>query len=373
MRIFGNLVVGCASALCLITAACGSADTAGTSDFDQTSGRAPASGDLLGGGGSMGGENGLGTGGGPTGTTDLAACATQSATAEARPVYLVFMFDKSGSMTKDNSPKWDSSKAATKSFFESPQSTGVSASLTFFPDKETNYSCNGTAYDSPKVTMSALPSTSFTAQLEAQTPGGGTPTKAALEGAIHYAQEVAKGPGKDGNVAIVLVTDGIPQGCNGNSVNSVRDLAATVATTIPTYVIGVGDELTSLNDIAASGGTKNALIVSVNNPSQIEADFSKAIAQIKASALSCDYKIPAPPSGETFDRSKVNVQHIPDGGTPGTLGYNASCTGGAGWKYDDENNPSRVVLCNASCDAVKARAGKVDIVFGCATQGAMVK
>ncbi|NVL68033.1 hypothetical protein, partial [Escherichia coli] len=96
--------------------------------------------------------------------------------------------------------------------------------------------------------------------------------------------------------------------------------------------IGVGSELTNLDAIAQSGGTKSALIVPVGNPAQIQADFTKAINQIKASALTCDYKIPAPPAGETFDRGKVNVQHVPSGGTGTTLSYNQTCAGGTGWK-----------------------------------------
>jgi hypothetical protein len=171
----------------------------------------------------------------------------------------------------------------------------------------------------------------------------------------------------------VLVTDGIPQGCSGISINNISQLASTVASTIPTYVIGVGNELDSLRDIAAGGGTKDALIVSVSNPAQIQADFTKAINQIKASAVTCDYKIPAAPAGETFDRAKVNVQHTPTGAAAATLQYNQACTGGTGWKYDDANTPTRILLCDGSCDGVKAKSGKVDILFGCATQTGPVK
>ena len=53
-------------------------------------------------------------------------CATQSAVAEAKPVYLVFMFDKSGSM--DKSSKWTSCSAGLKSFFGDAKSAGMSAS-----------------------------------------------------------------------------------------------------------------------------------------------------------------------------------------------------------------------------------------------------
>src|SRR5262245_11136285 len=83
-------------------------------------------------------------GGEETNPDDLARCATRTATAEPKAVYLVFMFDKSGSMSAYDSPKWSSAKAASKTFFESPESKGVSASLAFFPDNEA-YSCDVSA------------------------------------------------------------------------------------------------------------------------------------------------------------------------------------------------------------------------------------
>lgn len=366
MRFVGALC----SSLLFTLVACGGADPS-LSNFNKGTGKGATAGD---GTDNSAGANGLGSGTGtskPAAGGDLAACATQSAVAEARPVYLVFMFDKSGSM-KDNS-KWPSAKAASRAFFESADSKGISASLSFFPDQQ-NYSCSVSAYSSPSVTMAALPSTTFGQQLDAESPAGGTPTYQAMQGAISYAQQTAAGQGQDGKVAIVLVTDGLPEAqCDNTSIPDVQSLASSVAATIPTYVIGVGDALTNLDQIATGGGTKSALIVSTTNPSQIQADFTKAINQIKASALTCDYKIPAAPSGETFDRSKVNVQHTPTGGAADTLTYNQACTGGTGWKYDDANNPTRILLCDGSCDGVKAKDGKVDILFGCATQTGPVK
>ena len=364
-----KLATSFASSFLVGLVACGGADPS-ISDFNK--------GESSGNGGfdngkSSGGDNGLGGDDGNTTSPDLKACATQTAAAEAKPVYLVFMFDKSGSMTQGGSPKWSSSKAATKAFFESNDSKGISASLSFFPDQE-NYSCSTSAYATPQVAMAALPNTQFASAMDAQFPAGGTPTYQAMQGAIGYAQGIASGQGKDGTVAIVLVTDGLPQAdCSNTSIASVKSLAASVASTIPTYVIGVGDALANLNEIAIGGNTKAALVVSQTNPAQVQADFTKAINQIKASALTCDYKIPAAPAGSTFDRAKVNVQHTPAGGAPAVLAYNQACTGGTGWKYDDANNPTRILLCDDSCNGVKGGTGKVDILFGCATQSGPVK
>ena len=326
-------------------------------------------------GGSSGSYGPLGdraTGTEPSAPEDFASCVTKTAAAEAKPVYLVFMFDKSGSMTEDGSPKWSSAKAASKAFFESADSTGVHASLTFFPDKEL-YSCDAAAYRTPTVAMTSLPSAALGQSLDAQTPSSDTPTRVALQGAIAYAQDLAANEAKDGKIAIVLVTDGLPDStCDDSSVTAVKDLASTVATAIPTYVIGVGDELASLREIATGGGTKDAFIVDTISPQQIQQDFLAAINAIKQSALACDFEIPPPPAGEQLDRDKVNVVYeVGDGAD--TFAYNATCSGGTGWRYDDPNSPKRIVLCDASCESVKTVPGKMQVLFGCSTRTANVK
>jgi von Willebrand factor type A domain len=310
--------------------------------------------------------------GGADGTpAEFQSCATQSSAADAKPVFLVFMFDKSGSMVTNGSPKWASATAASKAFFESPNSKGLSASLSFFPDQDN--SCGAGAYATPNVAMTSLPSANFGASLDGQAPNGDTPTHVALQGAIAYAQTVAANEGKDGKVAIVLVTDGMPNSvCDGNSVAAVRSLAEKVKDTVPTYVIGVGGELASLREIAVGGGTNDAFIVNTDHPAQIQQDFLAAINAIKASALACDYEIPAPPAGEELDREKVNVVYQA-GGTSDTLIYNPSCDGGSGWRYDDTNAPKRILLCDASCAAVKAKPGEMEVLFGCVTRSGVVK
>lgn len=352
----------------LLAVACGSSQD-GISDFNREDGEASNG---IGGDGEGSGSLGGSKAGPSTPNPELEKCATNSATAEAVPVYLVFQYDKSGSMGEDG--KWNACKAATKAFFSSPDSNGIKASLTFFPTG--NDICTTTQYETPSVPVTALPSAAFGAALDAQSPNGSTPTRPALEGAIAYAKTVEAGKGGtriDGKVAIVFVTDGIPQSCNNNSIANTKALAASVAATIPTYVIGVGNALSSLDEIAVGGGTKKALIVNTGDPSKTQSELLAAINAIKNNALSCDYKIPAAPAGETFDRSKVNVQYAPAGLVPSTVGYNPSCTGGTGWKYDNETNPTRILFCDATCDQVKAKPGKVDIVFGCATQSGSPK
>ena len=291
-------------------------------------------------------------------------------------MYLVFAYDQSGSMASNG--KWTAAGAAMKSFFESDDSKGINASLTLFP-KYTSFPlfCDADAYAAADVGVTALPSGDFGNAIDATAPQpghGGTPTVAALTGTMGYAQALRGSIASDATVALVMVTDGIPEVCDDKGdVGPASLVAAANASTIPTYVVGVGDSLANLNQIALSGGTNQAFIVSVGDPLQTQTDLAAAIKSIRVSALSCDYAIPKAPDGQTFDAQKVNVQYTPPSGAAKVLDYSQACTSGTGWRYDDAKNPTRVVACDATCDAIKNNAGKVDIVFGCATQAVGVK
>ena len=357
--------------LALGVVACGTADPNGSKY-----GGDPTSGGIGGAnGGNAGGDNGLGgsgSGGNAKPAGDFSACANATAGADAKPVYLVFVFDKSGSMN-DNG-KWSAASAAMRGFFTSPSAQGISASMQFFPLGNNNTFCNTSLYSTPQFPMTALPSATLGSALDSVVPNGPTPTASVLAGALSYAKQLQSGTAKDGTVAVVMVTDGLPQGCSDDmDVGPASSEAAAAAATIPTYVVGVGDLLDNLNQIASAGGTKSAFVVSVGNPTQTQADLTKAIDSIRLSALSCDYGIPAPPHGQTLDPNKVNVQYTPNGGAPTPLQHNQDCTGGTGWRYDDAQNPKRILVCDGTCSDIKTKSGKVDVVFGCATVNANVQ
>ncbi len=265
----------------------------------------------------------------------------------------------------DQDSKWTSCQSGLTSFFADNASSGLSASLQFFP---LSNECSVSGYAAPAVAMRALPdSSTFATAMNANSPGGNTPTLPALTGAIQYAQSVQNANPLD-KVAVVLVTDGEPNDCN-STVNAVANEASSVSTTIPTFVIGVGNT-GNLDAIAKAGGTNAATIVSTNNPAQTSQDFENALNAIRGITLACEYQIPAPPQGETFDESKVNVVYTPTNGSPQTLTYNQDCSGsGGGWHYDDPKNPQKIILCASTCTSVQAQSGTIKIVTGCATNG----
>jgi hypothetical protein len=93
---------------------------------------------------------------------------------------------------------------------------------------------------------------------------------------------------------------------------------------------------------------------------------------VSASHIACEWTIPAAPSGSTFEVGKVNLQYA-TGVTPApqtVLHVDAvsQCAAQGGWFYDDNNSPTRIAVCPATCDAIKNDpSAKVDILFGCAT------
>jgi uncharacterized protein YegL len=358
--------------------ACGSAsdstfgtpDGTGTGDSSGTSGGNTAFGGTS---GAVADPNG--TSGGTSGSTGVGAvkpvsatdaCANSSAGVDAPPIYLVFMVDKSGSMGGAAlSVKWTPAVAALKDFFKDPSSANIHASLALFRQ---NNECSVAAYATPAVAMTALPDTaSFAAVLDANSPGGGTPTLPAEQGAVQYAQSVAATLKPGEKIAIVLVTDGDPNDCNSTSAN-VAAAAATVAATIKTYVIGVGTEVAKLDEIATGGGTAPHIQVNTTNAATTSADLRTAIGKIKAAQLSCDYTLPTPPAGKSIDVNAVNVNYTTGGATT-TLGYSADCSNAGGWHYDSTTTPTKIIMCPTICSTLQndSSGGKVDIVFGCST------
>jgi hypothetical protein len=324
--------------------------------------------------------SGSGTSGSGGGTGDT--CAAESSQTSLEPVYLAFAFDVSGSMGKLDKPyhdpvlKWEPVVAATEAFFASEDSRGIQASLTFFPIDDEDGRCDAETYATPDVPMTELPSTDFADAITAITPQsedewrGGTPTLAVIDGTIAFLEPlVAENP--NAHYAIVLVTDGYPNGCDDDTIASVEAAVAAVSDTIPTYVIGVEnpeggpDVTTNLTTIAEAGGTEKYFKISTGDPNATQKMFQEAILGIREQTISCVVEIPPPPAGKTFDAGKVNVT-LKVGGTPTQFGYDPTCTSENAWRYDDEAAPTQIELCESTCGVVQgALEATLDVEFGC--------
>jgi hypothetical protein len=312
--------------------------------------------------------------------------------AELSPVNIVFVYDKSGSMGNpddgfDPAARWDPMRAGMLAFFSDPNSSSISAALSFFPvNGDLDAACTG-PYDSPLsaspqgLSLTALNTedgrAAFVSLLTNTIPRGGTPTLPALQGGVRLAQKIASDtPGA--KTVVVLVTDGEPgffvdgavqPGCTDNDVTHVAEVAAGALAgtpSIPTYVVGIGPSLDSLHAIALAGGTSQATIMSDSDPAATSATFHQTLAAIRTETFSCDFPMPAPPPGQTFD--SVNVLFRGSAGTEETIPRNDTCAPGGGWHYDVTTAPTKIILCEDSCAQIQTDTdGQLGVVFGCAT------
>lgn len=336
---------------------------------------------------------GTNTGAGGNGNVDPGAildggCAGTHAGLNGLPLHIVLVLDKSGSMCEfsptancgsqplkdcdcnNANSKWQQAKTALNSFFASQASSGITIDLIpFGVVKGGNASCNVNDYSTPK-SSAAIPAeaSKLAAALDGIDPEQGTPTNPALKGAVSYAQSLQQSLAGKANVSIVLATDGEPTGCTNNNINDIAKTVGDVKSTIKSYIIGLGDNLTNLNTIAAAdtnGG--KAFIVSAG--SSLAKDLGDALGTIRASVATCEYDLPSAPEGKVLDFNQVNVVYTTEAGQ-NLVSHSANCTDPNGWRYDDEAKPTKILLCTGMCGTVKGPTVKsVDVVLGCATSG----
>jgi hypothetical protein len=365
-------------------ASCGPTNSGGASggggDGDGGRGKSDGSSSNYGDGG--GGGGGGGDAGDPDNTKDSGPCAADTVKAQQLPLDMYIMLDQSPSMAEAVSggqTKWQAVTTALASFLNQSGLTGFSVGLQYFPLN--NDSCNAADYATPAVAIASLPgvATAIGQSLASAShgPGNGgdlTPTSAALQGAENYARAWAQAH-TDHVTIVVFATDGQPTECDQTPAN-IYNIAKTAATGMPkvlTFVIGVlgaVDDPAVLNGIAQNGGTTQPFIV--NTTSNVAQQFLAALNAIRGAALGCTYKIPSPDGG-TPDYHKVNVQYTPgSGGSPQLIPQvtdQAHCpASGDAWYYDNPSAPTQILLCDSTCNKVKADStGEVDVLLGCTT------
>jgi hypothetical protein len=319
--------------------------------------------------GTGGGVNFDGGGGGG----DAGACVATSAVAQHFPLDIVFLIDQSGSMEEPSGSgtKWSGITAALTSFCNDPASDGIGAGLVFLPDMP--WDCNPVNYESLVVPIGVLPGNAFaiTNAMPAMALGVGTPMYGALEGAL-MAATAHQDANPTHKVILVFATDGDP---NANDCDdSIADIAGLASSAlnydgVQTFVIGcVGSTITNLDQIAAGGGTTAAYDVTTS----IDL-FAAKIAQIRTTALGCNFQIPPPPGGKALDPNDVNFSYTPGGTNMPTTLLRATdlagCNGQPGWYYDSNTAPTEIILCPASCTTVQDDSNaKVNALFGCTSE-----
>lgn len=345
---------------------------------------APSSGGSGGGSGSgglvgFGSTSGSGGGLNDTGVNDVidpdGGCFYTSEQGTATPLHLFIAMDKSSSMLGF---KWDAAKAGLTAFVKDQASAGVYVGLKFFPRApDATPACDQKAYSITDTPFAVLPgnAAAIEAALAAATPDGlSTPVYPALGGAILKGIELAQNnPGHTS--AVLLVTDGVPQGpaatCQGVDPTLTSEIAKLAATglafnpPVSTYVIGLpGVDQAFANAVAQAGGSTSAILVSNTN---VQKEFQDALAKVRGQALPCEYEIPEKVQKGEIAYNLVNVALTPGGGSLQKLLQTQDCNAGGDWYYTS-TTPKKIVLCPSTCAKVKQDyLAKIEVQLGCAT------
>ncbi len=101
-------------------------------------------------------------------------------------------------------------------------------------------------------------------------------------------------------------------------------------------------------------------------------DWSAVLDQLSdnlIATLGCEFELPEPDVG-TVDANKILVQYTPPGADPVALTRVTDASKcdqyQDAWYYDDNTNPTRVILCPDICaDIGSAHTGQIDVLMGC--------
>jgi len=283
--------------------------------------------------------------------------------------------------------------------------------------------CDGVVHRTPAVPMAPLPGNGppIVSSLAATGPNGDTPTVGALTGGTEFCSDYEMAnPGK--KCVVVLVTDGQPNACGlsancpngGNNGDCVDPNSAGILVPIAsnayktnnviTFTMGMNgvtaDGFALLDQIAVAGGSDCTPMTpghetcditmggsqgfldalnTIRKTVQVTSNSSMTVTTTTTqhTTLQCEWGIPPPPTGQTFDKSKVNIS-FSDGTTTQKLGNvanQAACAAAmGGWYYDNPAAPTRILACPQTCSSVQASAtAKVQVLLGCATEPATVR
>jgi hypothetical protein len=329
-----------------------------------------------------------------------AACGASEQPAEITPIYMIFAYDKSGSMGDDPvqnvfhlSQRWEPLKAGMLDFFANVGTTsggvapGVKAGIKFFPAAGDKTATCHADYGISAASMTPLESPQpLIDALNRTTPGGGTPTLPAVMGAIASAKKIMTSD--VGSIAVVvLVTDGEPGIWNSTTQTFDHDCAPTNADPslqndipgivsvvraayegtprVSTYVIGIGEAGDAMGEIATAGGTEYLQLDASSAPETTRKLFADKLNSIRTTAIPCMMSIP---KTADFRKDLVNVNFKHSDGKPTeSIGKSAGCSA-PGWYFDNESTPTKINLCPAACSAIqKDQGGSLQILLGCPT------
>jgi hypothetical protein len=103
--------------------------------------------------------------------------------------------------------------------------------------------------------------------------------------------------------------------------------------------------------------------------------LAEQIVMMSGSEITCEWELPAAPTGQSFAGDLVAVSRSAMGAMPTPLtrvNSLAECAAG-GWYFDSALNPSKIVACPTTCTELQGQTGgQVDVTFGCESVGSCV-
>jgi hypothetical protein len=358
------------------------------------------------------GADGVGGGAAPVGSDiadcesfdGLDECGITSVEASYSAANVLLVIDKSGSM--DDQPegfelkKWDALKTALEPALQAVAEE-MSFGLLLYPygaDTEIPLDCFEGCCEVPEsadaIRVGIEPGASSVqnvmAALDDTSPGGGTPTAAALAAALDYFT-AGEGAALEGDRFVLLATDGgpncdidnvcdaehctqnldgvCPSGncCEDDELSCLDDAAvveqleALSAAGVPTFVVGIpGTEAYGeyLSTFATAGGVPNPdgppdyyAVSAAGGVEQLTQTFVDITTHL---VRSCEVELGEAPREKKLVNVAVDCEIVP-------------FEDGAGWDITEEA-PTTLVLAGDTCRRLKREgARRVDVVYGCQT------
>jgi hypothetical protein len=221
--------------------------------------------------------------------------------------------------------------------------------------------------------------------------GGGTPLLEAVQGQLPLLKNLIPFAtlAPNGKKVMLVMTDGVPNG-GATAQATLINIAQTEAAANPpitTFVVGIGDlgsgtygyDPKFLSKWAQAGGAAPAgcdpnwnggagnpchfqITPGVKSTTQVRDELIAAMDEVRGAAKGCEFTLDK--SGGAIDPNKVNVVYIDENGVEQLVTKDPA----NGWKYDNEQDPTKVILVGAACSTYKQKAkAKVQIVLGCKT------
>lgn len=273
---------------------------------------------------------------------------------------------------------WGQIQTGLNAFYTNPANATTRGTLTFFPDAPPpvgaptcdTATCTTATSCGPRVTLSFLNNGSFPFTVSSQTPSAGdAPTSAAYDGVIKTAIPLTTTNPFVGSahMAVMILASDLNY-CN----TSVPAMAAAAAQAlalykIQTFVIGIGVPASTTNTIATAGGGKAFNLVA---NATLGVNLTAALNTIRQGVFPCSFALP--PAGQ-FDPANPYLGYVsglPPMLVPQTQVANAAaCPPTGGYYYDNNLNPTQVVLCPNLCTThLNTLNSAIKLVISCPTK-----